>query len=278
MRINRAAIPGAVILPILLLTACNPGTRDATPPVLPTAIGSSSSPSPSSAAPDLPADALLGLTSTVTADTGAKLTLSLIVHSSKAASDPEAAPRVKALTEKCSGEVDAALLNNGAYGLVQVDYSAVLVGSTAWPVDLPLLVLPTAKDIALASTGDVTQIEVLPAPFEAGNYVPHCSQFAFLTGPGTGATYLALDGDSTNASSFTRWAHFPFGFTINSPAGFVGTVSFGGIAPQRVSFTDCAATLTPLASTLGYPPDSWSQEFATDHCAVGGNAQPMGGK
>lgn len=218
------------------------------------------------------------MTGTVTADNGAILALSLVVHSSIAASDANAAARVSALTEKCSGELDGALLSGGSYGIVQVNYTATLVGSTPWPTDLPLLVLPTAKGISLASTGDVAQIEVLPAPFEAGDYVPHCAQFAFLSGPGTGATYLAFAGDASGATPFARWADFPFGFTINSPAGFVGTTAFGGLNPARVAFSGCLATVTALGSAHGSPSSGWSQEFAADHCAVGGSAQSLGGK
>ena len=275
MRIPSLRFAAVAVAPLLLLTACQPESapqESRSPTVMETP---SASASPSAQA--LPPDSVLGLTGAVTADNGAVLALTLVVHQSKAASAPDAAAASGAITSWCTGELDANALSSQAYGLVQVDYTASLVGSTTWPVDLPLLLFPTAQDVGLASSGAVHQIEVLAAPRSPGDYVPHCQQSAFLTGPGAGSTFVALAGDASDNPPFTRWADFAYGFTINSPAGFVGSTPFGGLDSSRVSFTDCAATITALASSLGYPSNSWGQEFASDHCFLGGAAQSLGG-
>ncbi len=276
MKIQRLGIIAVVILPALLLTAC--GEKEP-PYVEPSpAPTSTSSTAPTPNAVQLPAGVLLNVTGEATADNGAKLMLSLMVHTSVSAADPAAATGVATISTVCSGEIDASVLTGGAYGIVQVDYSATLVGTTAWPTGLQFMVIPTADGASLASSGDVKQIQVLTAPPEPGDYVPHCQQNAFVSGPGTGATYIALSGDASNSPPFTRWADFPYGFSANSPAGFVGTTAFGGPSAGKVTFANCAATLSPLASTLGYPSTSWTQEFAADHCAVGGATQSLGGK
>ncbi|MEO7350058.1 MAG: hypothetical protein ABIW32_09420 [Terrimesophilobacter sp.] len=276
MKIQRLGIIAAVILPALLLTAC--GEKEP-PYVEPSpAATSTGSNSPTPDAAELPAGVLLQVTGEATANNGAKMTLSAMVHSPVAASDPTAATGVNTISTVCSGELDAAVLAGGGYGIVQVDYSATLVGTTAWPADLPFMAIPTTDGAQLASVGVVQQLQVLAAPFEAGDYVPHCRQNAFLSGPGTGTTYVALAGDASASPPLARWADFPYGFTANIPAGFVGTTAFGGPSSGSVTFANCAATVAPLASTLGYPSTSWGQEFAVDHCAVGGATQSLGGK
>ncbi|MCC6270739.1 MAG: hypothetical protein IT190_05640 [Microbacteriaceae bacterium] len=273
-----ASVAAVAALPAVLLTACNPEVPAVPPSVSTDSPNSSQSATPSVQAQQLPPDGLLGVVGTVTADTGATLVLTLIVHSSKAATDATTAPLVSAIVDECSGELDTGVLNSNGYGLVQIDYTATLTSSKPWPTDLPVLLLPTAEgDAELASDGNVAQIAVLPAPFQQGDYVPHCQQSAFLTGVGTGTTYFALPRDASDTPPFERWADFAYGFTANSPAGFTTDGPFGGINPDRVTFADCIATISPLAATLGYPSPSWSQEFAIDHCAVGGNTQAMGG-
>ncbi|MBB5633576.1 hypothetical protein BKA04_001799 [Cryobacterium mesophilum] len=263
------------LVPLLLLTACQPEKSPLESPS-PTVMEAPSAP-PGPPVQALPPDSVLGMTGTVTADNGAELALTLVVHASKAATAPDAATGSAVITDWCAGELDANTLAGQAYGLVQVDYTATLVGSKTWPPDLPLLLFPTAQDVGLASSGAAHQIEVLAAPPSPGDYVPHCQQFAFLTGPGDGSTIVALAGDASDNPPFTRWADFAYGFDINSPAGFVGSKPFGGVDSSRVSFTNCVATITALASTLGYPSNSWGQEFAPDRCVVGGSTQPLGG-
>lgn len=277
MKIPRLGLVFAVVVPVLLLSACQPEQApNSSPTGSPQATASAS---PTQPAVSFPADGLLNVTATVTADNGAALRLSLMVHSSIPAGDQNAAARISAIATKCDGELDASLLGNGTYGLLQVDYSATLVGTTQWPAELNIMVLPTANDLGgLASAGDLTQIAVLAAPAEPGDYVPHCKQNAFLSGPGSGTSFIALDGDATNNPPFDRWADFPYGFTANSPAGYVGTTPFGGADAGHMSFSGCVATTSPLASTLGYPSNSWTQEFASDHCAAGGATQSLGSK
>lgn len=276
MKIQRLGILAAVIVPALLLTAC--GEKEP-PYVEPSpAPTSTTSAAPTPEAVELPAGILLTVASEVTANNGATMKLSLMVHTPVASTDPAAATGVTTLSTVCSGEVDASVLSGGGYGIVQVDYTATLVGTTAWPTDLNILVIPTSDGAQLASTGDVKQVAVLKAPFEPGDYVPHCGQNAFLSGPGTGTTYVALAGDTSTSPPLVRWADFPYGFSANSPAGFVGTTAFGGPSTGSVVFGTCAATLAPLASTLGYPSTSWAQEFVLDHCAVGGDRQSLSGQ
>ncbi len=275
MRIRHVGVLAVVILPSLLLSACGEKPQaDVAPSPAPS---SSAFSDPTLAPLEFSADVVLNVMGTVTADNGAKMLLTLMVHASKAATDPDAAAGVSTLSTVCSGELDSGVLSGGAFGIVQVDYLATLVGTTAWPTTIELMVMPTSQGVALASAGDVTQKEVLPAPFEPGSSVPHCKQNAFLSGPGAGTTFVALAGDASDNPPFERWADLPFGFSADSPAGFVGTTAFGGPNLGGVTFSGCGATITALASTLGYPAASWSQQFAKYHCAVGGTTQSFNG-
>jgi hypothetical protein len=259
MRALRPSLAVAAILSVVLLTACHPETTQEDPPsATPTSTPSSS---PTASAAPLAPDALLALVGTVTSESGAALELSLVVHSAMAGTDPAAAARVAAIAGWCTDEMDADTLKQG-YSIVQIDYRATLVGSTAWPSNLPIELLPTAQDAALASSGDVHQVEILSQPAQPGDYVPHCQQPAFLDGPGSGSTYVALAGDATDSPPFTRWADFHFGFDTENAQG--------SASPSLATFTGCSATVTPLASTLGYPSSTWAQEFKETHCIVGG--------
>ena len=275
MKVRHIGVLAVLILPSLLLTAC--GEKPPANVAPSSAPSTSTSTDPTLAPLEFAADVVLNVKGTVTADNGAKMLLTLMVHASKASSDPAAEAGVSTLSTVCSGELDSGVLSSGSYGIVQVDYLATLVGTTAWPTTLELMVTPTAQGVALAATGDIKQKEVLPAPFEAGDYVPHCKQNAFLSGPGTGTTFVALAGDASGTPPFERWVELPFGFSADSPAGFVGTTPFGGPNLGGVTFSRCGATVTALASTLGYSAATWSQNFSKYHCAVGGTTQSFSG-
>lgn len=264
MYFRRATMLLAVVVPLALLSACatSPAPSSSRPPSTPDA-------SPSPTGPPLPADAVLTLTGSVTADNGAELALTMVVHSSKAATDPASASGMSAITGWCDGEMTADQLQQG-YGLLQADYTATLVGTTAWPANLPLALYPTSQDVDMASSGDVHQIEVLEHPRQPGDYVPHCKQSAFLSGPGTGSIFVALAGDATVNPPLIDWANYSYGFGILSTPGFVGTTPFGGISASRVSFSGCTATVTALGTSLNGPSPTQQEDFSASHCTPGG--------
>lgn len=271
MNSHRIAVVLAITLPAVLLVGCQP--EPAAPKPSPSSTESSPSASPSPTVPPLPPDAVLGMIGTVTADNGASLEVTVVVHSPAAADDAASAARVSAIAAWCLGELDADVMASQRYSLLQVDYTADLLSPTPWPADLPLLLLPTAEDAGLASSGAAQQLEVLAQAPSPGDYVPHCQQSAYFTGPGAGTTYVAFPGDAAGVDgkpALTRWADFRYGVSGEVPPGFVKSAPFGGADPGRLSFAGCAASVTALGSSLGAPSSTWAQVFSTDRCFVGG--------
>lgn len=208
-----------------------------------------------------------------TADNGAVLALSVTVHSSSTFDSTTAAPAVQAINAWCEGEVDSSMLASFNASLTTVDYSAVQVGSTAWPSDLPIALSPFGQPIYVAATGDVAQLEILGQNASPGDYIPHCVQQPFLQGVGSGSTYVAISGDSVGTGStppLQGWAGLNYGFNTAIPAGTLKGQPFAGVPAGKVVLTDCKATITSLGSSNGAPTANWSEDFTASYCAVGG--------
>jgi hypothetical protein len=212
----------------------------------------------------LPADAVLGFSAIATADNGAVLDISIVVHSSVIWNAGEGLVRSTATTANCSGELDESVYSSTGWGFSRVDLTATLrAGSVSWPDDLVLQALPLPNDrFTIAPVGDVYQVEApAPEPAEPGYYVPQCVQNAFMNAPGTGSTYLGFTGDA--AAGFTSWANESYGVTFDG---------FEPMDPNRVELTECVSVITPLGASLGAPSTYWGEYSEGTSCQVGGTA------
>ncbi|MCO5293362.1 MAG: hypothetical protein M9882_00445 [Homoserinimonas sp.] len=209
-----------------------------------------------------------------TADNGAVLALSVTVHSSWTFDSTEAAAANQAISAWCQGEVDSSMLADFKASFTTVDYSAVQVGTAAWPSDLPIALTPFGQPLYVAATGDVAQLEILSQNASPGDYIPHCLQQPFLQGVGSGSTYVAISGDSVgtgNTPPLQGWAGLNYGFNTVIPAGTLKGQPFAGVPAGRATLTECKATITSLGSSSGAPSANWKENFQAGGCSVGGS-------
>ncbi|MBX3086995.1 MAG: hypothetical protein KF742_00785 [Cryobacterium sp.] len=259
-----------------LLTACQPTatTPDKSSSSSPSPSPSTSDSQPAYTFPAPPADAVLTLTGMATADNGAVLALSVTVHSSWTFDSTEAAAANQAISAWCQGEVDSSMLADFKASFTTVDYSAVQVGTAAWPSDLPIALTPFGQPLYVAATGDVAQLEILSQNASPGDYIPHCLQQPFLQGVGSGSTYVAISGDSVgtgNTPPLQGWAGLNYGFNTVIPAGTLKGQPFAGVPAGRATLTECKATITSLGSSSGAPSANWKENFQAGGCSVGGS-------
>jgi hypothetical protein len=252
----RIRTPAIAALPLLLLTACDPGAS-APPDAKPPAGQHGEAP-----AFDLPEGAVLGLDATATAGNGAVLDIQLVVRQPEPFSADGAADAWTATTQWCAGEVDDSVIADQGYTFTTIEVTAT-TREGDWPDDAPLLVLPLPlPDSTIATGGTLVQADGSTGPATGGDGVPHCRQPVLLPGPGTGQVYLGLpgdlDGDSDGTPPLGGWANPTAGEDANLPRDSPASAE---------TFSECAAQVD-----LGAPPASWAQTFQADMCVVGGDA------
>ncbi|MBX3067899.1 MAG: hypothetical protein KF844_04555 [Cryobacterium sp.] len=278
--LNRRYLFGATALfATAALTACQPLTLPSNLGSTPSASSVSQAPTPTPdptpTFPTMPADAMLGLIGTATASNGAVLNLVLTVHSVQPSTEPIAADGVNAISSWCVSESDASVLAATNSSILQVDFSATAQGSVAWPSDLPIALFPSSSQtlpVSLAATGGIKQLEVLGTAPSPGDYIPHCQQSAFLTGPGTGSLTVAISNDVKGTSGYApmqAWSGLWYGFDGAVAAGTLKGQPFGGADPKSIVFSNCQVVLTQVGSNSGAPSPTWQQVFNSTSCGVG---------
>jgi hypothetical protein len=241
----------ALAVPLLLLTACAPGSPQGASET-PQSEGQASA---AAGAPiDLPADGVLGFIATVTAGNGAVLDLTMIVHQAVAAS--EAAEAVAATTAWCAGEIDAQLLTDEGYTFTTINVTATPV-SGEWPVGTPIWLQPQPwANLTLTATGDLVQTP---------GSTPHCAAPVQVTEPGSGTILVGIQGDTDGDDTtppLGGWAHNLYGAN-SAPAD--GPAS-------DITFSSCIAKISELGGTLGAGAGSdWATHFDDPrYCNLGG--------
>lgn len=255
----------ALAVPFLLLSACAPAAPAESP--------EPPSPSPTETeftggvAIELPEDGLMGMHATLTALTGATLELTMIVHRSIPATDPEATADVAAVEAWCSGELEAAIMTDQGYTLTTVDVSAT-PGSGDWPAGTSVLLYPVAWERAsLTATGDLQQLQ--PSDASEGEYIPHCLTPVTLAGPGAGTILVAIpgdvDGDEDGTPPLGGWSHNLFGADSTLPGGTL----------SGVTFSNCYIEVSDLGASLGAgTTPGWNTWFDDPtYCSVGSFGQ-----
>lgn len=248
--ISIAALVVLAVVLILVLSQC--GAKAAPSP----SASSSGSPSASASAvpsddadaPDaaeIPADAVLIVRATVTADNGAVLDLVETVYRSTSWDDPAASDRPALMTAVCAGALDEGVYAANGWSFARVEIAAnPRAGTPDWPgspsVELQkwIGVRPFTTHLSVAGEGAVVEDPT------ADPASPHCKRDLFLTGPGEATLAVGFGLDTDNASPFTRWASHAYGFH----GTFVSGVS---AASAGVTMSDCVVTVTPLGLTLG---------------------------
>jgi hypothetical protein len=244
---------------VLALAACDPPAPASTPPA---AEGPTATATPTPEAEQLPEDALMFVSATATATTGARLALRLVVHQPGAWNDSVGAAGADATLAWCEGEVDADVLAANNESFTRIEYSAQQIGDLVWPTDAPVWLHPNALYTSLAAVDGVAQV-TFPAPVEPGDYVPHCRQTAIIPGAGTGSVFAGADQDAAGRDGLQPlrfWSRLTYGFTNDSDPA----------KPATISFTDCETTITPLGESFGAPGDGWHEDFLEGSCIVGG--------
>ena len=216
----------------------------------------------------LPEDAVLGLVGILTAPNGATADLAVTVHASLPWMVPEAADAVAATVAWCVGEVDDTVISGRGFTFTQVDIR-LTARDGDWPADLPLLALPIANpetgSTVVAGEG-LRQVDEDAAGVYDGLAVPHCRQPALIDGLGEGTLYLGIPQDIVGVDdleSFTAWTLHEFGLTAVLP---------GDLGSRDVTFSACAAALTPLGEEFGAGNETWADRFDATGCATGGTA------
>lgn len=256
-RMTRRPALALLALPVVLaLAACNPGGSvpaddEGDPPV------TEEQPAPDVQAVELPDDAVLHVQAVATAQNGATMDLSLIVHKSTAFDDPAAADRPALLTAGCPGGYDEQIYADQLFSFALVDVTATLTSGT-WPgdggvelADDTIYVFPETVHLAIASTGFLQEEAVFDSE------TPHCKRQRVIAGAGEGTLVVAFTGDTDDvgaAGGFTRWANHNYGFTTD-----------GGLT----TLSDCSVTVTPLGEEFGWSPAEAPEYITPDVCRFG---------
>jgi len=253
---SRPIVAAALAAPlILMLAACAPTAPPAAPVDPPTTVAP-----PEPVADPLPADALLQLTATATADNGAVLDLEFIVHKSLAWDDPAGVANADLMSNVCDGSLENSVYEEQLWSFTQVDVSATPVdGTPAWPEGKRFSLFPLAWSNAIAADGAVVDDQ------DVDIATPFCLRNKYLDGPGEGTIVLGQAGDTDAvgaAGGFSRWANNNFGFTSVE-------VQSQTPADTGITVSDCAYVVTDLGKEFGGGSDSWSFTNTDTSCEVG---------
>jgi hypothetical protein len=270
MRIPRASV--LIVLPLsvaLLLAGCLP-IFTTPPPGIP----STSEPSPSNSVsptltepapiePALADDAVLVVSTTVTADNGAVLDLRLVVHRSTAWNDPVGAERAAMMTAACLGALDAGVYDANLWSFALVDVTATARDGAEWPAGHRLFLEPYSGYVSIASSGFPLDDDEVSAE------TPHCQRDKYLESAGSGEIVVGVAGDTDTveaAGHFTKWANHNYGF-VNV------RVSSQTAADVGMSFSDCSYSVTDAGKELGGDAPTWHLLTNDTHCAVGSSQE-----
>lgn len=247
MTLARALIVPAALAAALALAACDP--LPPAPVATPTSESPAPSPSPS-AATDLPEDAVLYVEAIVTADNGARLDLTQVVHSSSSWDDAAHGDRPALMSSVCEGSLDDSVYEEGRWSFTKVDVGAELLDGPEWPADAAVefdhwvAVGPFATDYVVAASG------VLIDDPSVDPGTPHCATDKWLAGPGFGALVIGLPGDADSGAgpALTRWSDQFYGFIAKVVEGQTP-------ADTGMTVSDCDFVLTALGKSLSIDPD-----------------------
>ncbi|CAN5523090.1 hypothetical protein BH09ACT4_BH09ACT4_16780 [soil metagenome] len=253
-----------VVVPLMLLTACNPGGGALPPGGTPADPGGDIPGGPPALV--LADTDMMGVTAVATAGNGAVMDIQLVVHAPEPFSADGAADAWAATTAWCAGEIDESAVADNNFSFTTVEVTAT-TRSGDWPADTPLLMLPLPYEgTTITAGGDLVQTNVsTELGLETGS-VPHCAQPVLLTGPGSGQIYLGIASDAVDfegAPALHGWANVKYGANANQP---------GDDPAVDVAFSDCTVQITDLGGELGAPTASWQQAFQSDFCVVGGDS------
>jgi hypothetical protein len=254
----RQVVAAAALPAMLAITGCAPvdGAQESSSP--PSAAASATA---TPEATPLAADALMLLTATATASTGAQLGLRLIVHKPVAWDDAAAAEGITATTAWCADEIDTDVIAATAPSFTRIEVVAEQLGELDWPTQEPVWLHPSPSHTTLAAVGDVAQLP-FPSP-QPGDYVPHCRQTAVLSGAGSGSLFSGADQDALGRDglpSLHFWSRLTYGFNNDGDPAAVPTIQF----------TDCTVEITDLGQEFGAPGAGWHEDFLPSSCIVGG--------
>ena len=255
----------AVIPLVLALSACNPGdptptpsaTASTTPSATPTpteTLAGKPSPAP------LAADVVMAMYSTATADNGAVLDVTMIIHKSTAWNDPSAADRPPVMTTTCSGALDESVYEALIWSFAKIDFAASPREDTpAWPAAHPLFVAPSGGFVPIATSG-------YPSDDDTTNgATPRCKRDKVFDGAGSGTIIVGFPGDTdvaTAAGNFTTWANHNYGIVATRVDGKTA-------ASVGITLSECAWDVTDLGRSLNGDADWWDSRIDDTHCVFG---------
>ena len=255
MLIRSAALAAAVALPLLALTACQP-----TPAEPPVQTPVAESPSATPEAEPLPEDALLFISATATAENGAVVELTQIVHRSLAWNDSAATASAELMSQVCDGSLETSVYDEQLWSFTRVDVAATPVdGTPTWPADLAFRLFPQPGNDAVAADGAVVDDE------DVDIATPFCVREKRLPGVGEGLIVLGIAGDTDEVSAagnFTRWANTSYGF---------GTTEVQSQSPADTGITisDCYYSVTDLGLEFNGDNENWLLTDTDTTCSVG---------
>jgi hypothetical protein len=248
---TRRPLLAVLALPLVLaLAGCNPGApAPGDDPGSEAPGGDPTQEQPGGVDADLPDDALLAVSVTVTASNGATMTVLAVVRASTAWDDPAAADRPATMTAECSGYLDATVYEQNLWSFTLVDVTATTIDGD-WPGGEGVNVFPDPEFALVADTGGLGETTF------AADDVPHCYRLKTITQPGSGTIVVGLQGDTDAvgaAGGFTRWANHNYGFSAISAAE---------------NLSACELTVTPLGAEFGWDADV-DQVIEKDLCRFG---------
>ena len=252
----RPAAPAAVVaLFALTLVGCQP-----TAPPAPEQPPAAETPTPTPEAEPLPEDTLLAISATATAENGAAVELTQLVHRSLAWDDPAAASSADLMSQVCDGSLDTSVYDEQLWSFTRVDVAATPVAVTpAWPADLAFRLFPQPGNDAVAADGAVVDDE------DVDIATPFCVREKRLPGTGEGVIVLGIAGDTDEVSAagnFTRWANTSYGFGTTE-------VQSQSAADTGITLSDCSYTVTDLGLELNGDNESWLLTDNDTTCTVG---------
>lgn len=259
----------AVVPLVLALTACNPGDPQPTPTAT-AAPKPSATPTPTQALPGKPApaplaaDVVMAMYGTATADNGAILDITMVIHKSTAWNDPAAADRPPIMTATCEGGLDGSVYEAQIWSFAKIDFAATPRQNTPnWPAGHRLFVAPSGGFVPVATNGFPVDDDTVDGA------TPRCKRDKFFEGAGTGTFIAGFPGDTdvaTAAGNFTKWANHNYGIVATRTDGQTA-------ASVGITLSDCEWDVTDLGKSLNGDADWWDSRIDETHCVFGNLAE-----
>jgi hypothetical protein len=250
-----AALLIAVVVIVLLLMRPPVTTPASTRPAASATPTPAPTPTPTATTAAIAADALVVITATATDTSGARLSLTMVVHKPLGRNDPAAASRLAQLSGQCGSDPNWATQAEPESGIERIDVIAVPAGSGVWPAGSEVSIWATDNNLKVADGTGITA----SAHYRNDPPLPPCQDQKAIYGPADGSVTALMWARAgfdqpVDSPNIYRWIQQEYGF-------------FGADGPDGpVTIADCSIVVTDAARAYGWEPSLWRESVDQYGC------------